>query len=75
MEMQSEGGAAGTMHGALQGGALSTTFTESTNQGSFVLGYLDPLDPNLDYGYAEFDARHVFQAQKMVDLQSAEHAV
>ncbi len=29
MEMQSEGGAAGTMHGALQGGALSTTFTAS----------------------------------------------
>ena len=29
MEMQSEGGAAGTLHGALQGGALSTTFTAS----------------------------------------------
>ena len=29
MEMQSEGGAAGAMHGALQGGALSTTFTAS----------------------------------------------
>ena len=29
IEMQSEGGAAGTMHGALQGGALSTTFTAS----------------------------------------------
>jgi pyruvate-ferredoxin/flavodoxin oxidoreductase len=29
VEMQSEGGAAGTMHGALQGGALSTTFTAS----------------------------------------------
>ena len=27
--MQSEGGAAGAMHGALQGGALSTTFTAS----------------------------------------------
>ncbi len=27
--MQSEGGAAGTLHGALQGGALSTTFTAS----------------------------------------------
>ena len=27
MEMQSEGGAAGALHGALQGGALSTTFT------------------------------------------------
>lgn len=29
IEMQSEGGAAGTVHGALQGGALSTTFTAS----------------------------------------------
>jgi pyruvate-ferredoxin/flavodoxin oxidoreductase len=29
MEMQSEGGAAGTLHGALQAGALGTTFTSS----------------------------------------------
>lgn len=29
MEMQHEGGAAGTLHGALQAGALSTTFTAS----------------------------------------------
>ncbi len=29
VEMQSEGGAAGAMHGALQGGALSSTFTAS----------------------------------------------
>lgn len=29
MEMQSEAGAAGAMHGALQGGALSTTYTAS----------------------------------------------
>jgi pyruvate-ferredoxin/flavodoxin oxidoreductase len=29
VEMQSEGGAAGTMHGALQKGALATTFTAS----------------------------------------------
>ena len=28
-EMQSEGGAAGAVHGALQAGALSTTFTAS----------------------------------------------
>ncbi len=27
--MQSEGGAAGALHGALQGGALATTFTAS----------------------------------------------
>jgi pyruvate-ferredoxin/flavodoxin oxidoreductase len=29
MEMQSEGGAAGTLHGAVQAGALATTFTAS----------------------------------------------
>ena len=29
MEMQSEGGASGTVHGALQSGALTTTFTAS----------------------------------------------
>jgi pyruvate-ferredoxin/flavodoxin oxidoreductase len=29
MEMQSEGGAAGALHGSLQGGALTTTFTAS----------------------------------------------
>src|SRR5208337_3865947 len=29
MEMQSEGGAAGALHGALQGGSLGTTFTSS----------------------------------------------
>jgi len=29
IEMQSEGGAAGALHGALQGGALATTFTSS----------------------------------------------
>ncbi|MFZ4700069.1 MAG: hypothetical protein ACOYMG_08440, partial [Candidatus Methylumidiphilus sp.] len=29
VEMQSEGGAAGTVHGALQTGAMTTTFTAS----------------------------------------------
>src|SRR6516165_8749973 len=29
VEMQSEGGAAGALHGALQGGTLATTFTSS----------------------------------------------
>ena len=35
MEMQSEAGAAGAIHGALQGGALATTFTSS--QGLFLM--------------------------------------
>ena len=29
VEMQSEGGASGALHGALQGGSLATTFTSS----------------------------------------------
>jgi outer membrane receptor protein involved in Fe transport len=37
---------------------LSTTFSENSN--SFNLGFLDPLNPNLDYGYADFDVRHRF---------------
>ncbi len=37
---------------------LSSTFSESNN--NFNLGVLDPFNPNLDYGYAEFDARHRF---------------
>ena len=49
VEMQSEGGAAGAMHGALQAGALGTTFTAS--QGLLLMlpnmfkiaGELDPV--------------------------------
>jgi hypothetical protein len=37
---------------------LSTTFSESNN--AFTLGLLDPFNPNLDYGSAEFDVRHRF---------------
>src|SRR5215471_1811423 len=37
---------------------LSTTFSESTNDPH--LGLLDPFDPKLDYGDAEFDIRHRF---------------
>jgi outer membrane receptor protein involved in Fe transport len=39
---------------------LSTTFSE-TGQ-AFNLGYLDPFNPKLDYGYADFDVRHRFAA-------------
>jgi hypothetical protein len=35
---------------------LSTTFSESSAQ--FNLGYLDPRNPSLDYGSADFDIRH-----------------
>ncbi|HMG35357.1 MAG TPA: carboxypeptidase regulatory-like domain-containing protein [Blastocatellia bacterium] len=37
---------------------LSSTFSESSN--NFNLGYLDPFNPALDYGYADFDVRHRF---------------
>ena len=38
IEMQSEGGAAGAMHGALQGGALSTTYTASQGLQAMLAG-------------------------------------
>jgi outer membrane receptor protein involved in Fe transport len=36
---------------------LSTTFSDDANN-NFNLGYLDAFDPMLDWGYAQFDARH-----------------
>jgi hypothetical protein len=37
---------------------LSSTFSQSAN--NFNLGLLDPFNPKLDYGYADFDIRHTF---------------
>lgn len=37
---------------------LSSTFSESN--ANFNLGLLDPFNPSLDYGYADFDVRHRF---------------
>ena len=37
---------------------LSSTFSDSNANAS--LGLLDPFNPSLDYGYADFDARHRF---------------
>jgi hypothetical protein len=37
---------------------LSDVFSSPANQ--FNLGYLDPFNPNLDYGFADFDVRHRF---------------
>lgn len=39
---------------------LSSTFSGSNN--NFNLGYVDPFNPMLDYGYADFDVRHRFIA-------------
>ena len=38
---------------------LSTTFSEDQN-GNFNLGYLDPFNPDLDYGYSNNDIRDRF---------------
>ena len=45
---------------------LSSTFSESNN--AFNLGFLDPFDPKLDYGYADFDIRHRFVSSFNWDL-------
>ena len=37
---------------------LSDTFSSSGNAGSFLLGFQNPFQPNLDRGNAEFDIRH-----------------
>jgi hypothetical protein len=46
---------------------LSSTFSEGGN-GFFNLGFLDPFDPMLDYGYAEFDVRHRYSVSAMWNL-------
>lgn len=45
---------------------LSSTFSDSSN--NFNLGLLDPFDPNLDYGYSDFDTRHRFVGSFNWDL-------
>ena len=37
---------------------LSSTFSDANY--NYNLGLLDPFDPDLDYGYADYDARHRF---------------
>ncbi len=50
---------------------LSSTFSESSN--NFNLGLLDPFDPNLDYGYADFDVRHRFSGSFNWQIPYAKH--
>jgi outer membrane receptor protein involved in Fe transport len=45
---------------------LSSTFSESSN--NFVLGYLDPFNPALDKGNADFDVRHRFVFSGIWDI-------
>ncbi len=50
---------------------LSTTFSEALN--NFNLGLLDPFNPSLDYGNADFDARHRFTSSFVWDLPFAKN--
>ncbi len=45
---------------------LSSTFSESANNNN--LGYLDPFNPGLDKGNADFDTRHRFVVSGVWDL-------
>ncbi len=49
---------------------LSSTFSEGAG-GNWTLGYLDALDPQLDYGYAEYDARHRLTSSGIWELPLA----
>ncbi|CDM64888.1 TonB-dependent receptor [Pyrinomonas methylaliphatogenes] len=51
---------------------LSSTFSESSN--NFNLGYLDPFNPDLDYGYSDFDIRHRFIGNFTWDIPVARNA-
>jgi len=48
---------------------LSSTFSESAN--NFNLGLLDPFNPGLDYGNADFDIRHRFVVSGIWDVPFA----
>ena len=50
---------------------LSSTFSESANNNN--LGLLDPFNPKLDYGYADFDIRHTFVTSFTWDLPYAKN--
>ncbi len=46
---------------------LSSTFSDGY-QGNFVLGFLDPFNPSLDYGDSDFDTRHRFVSSFIWDV-------
>lgn len=51
---------------------LSSTFSESGN--NFNLGYLDPFNPNLDYGFSDNDLRHRLVADFTWEIPSPKAA-
>jgi hypothetical protein len=46
---------------------LSSSFSNGNN-GNYALGYLDPFNPELDYGNAEYDIPHRFVAAAIYQL-------
>ena len=62
IEMQSEGGAAGTVHGSLQAGALTTTFTASQGL-MLMLPICTKLQENLQVQF--FTLRRVLWRHKL----------
>src|SRR5262249_4795990 len=52
---------------------LSTTFSEGQG-GNFNLGYLDPFNPDVDYGFSENDIRHRFVTNFTWDIPSPKGA-
>jgi hypothetical protein len=50
---------------------LSNTFSDDAN--NFNLGFLDPNNPMLDYGNAEFDARHRFAVSAIWNIPYAKN--
>ena len=65
VEMQSEGGAAGTVHGSLQAGALTTTYTAS--QG--LLLKIPNMYNYLHKHYQSLVITKMFMQQDKLDLQ------
>ena len=51
---------------------LSDVFSAPQNQ--FNLGYLDPFNPDLDYGFSDFDVRHRFTGTFVWDIPRATNA-
>ena len=46
---------------------LSSTFSDGY-RGNFTLGFTDPYNPSLDYGYSDFDVRHRFVSSFIYDI-------
>jgi outer membrane receptor protein involved in Fe transport len=53
---------------------LSNTFSSTQASVASGLGFLDPLNPDLDYGWAEFDRRHRFVASAIWEVPLAKQS-